>query len=140
MVLKTFSNKCLVKYDEFVSENDNSKHLCGMVQISQLRLVPPDINNMSWVENDVIEIYESNCWWVGKTIRYLPCETKYVVYFFEIQKKCKLMHHVYDLVKIGCIQTMHVILLGNYTLFTWYVFYFIQVFFSFFLKFGFHHI
>jgi hypothetical protein len=28
IVLKTFSNKCLIKYNEFVSENDNSKHLC----------------------------------------------------------------------------------------------------------------
>lgn len=78
IVLKTFSNKCLVKYDEFVSENDNSKHLCGMVQISQLRLVPLNKNNTSWVENDVIEIYESNCWWVGNIICCLPCETKYV--------------------------------------------------------------
>jgi hypothetical protein len=82
-VSKTFLEKCLVKYDEFVNENDNSKHLCGMVQISQLRLVPLNINNTSWVENDVIEIYESNCWWVGKIIHHLLCETKYVVYFLE---------------------------------------------------------
>ncbi len=37
IVLKTF--------DEFVNENDNSKHLCGMVQISQIKLIPPNINN-----------------------------------------------------------------------------------------------
>jgi len=42
------------------------------------------------------------------------------------------MHHAYSLLKIGCNQTMRVILLGKYTLFAWYVFYFIQVFFFFF--------
>jgi hypothetical protein len=30
-ILKTFSDKCLVRYDEFIIENDNSKHLLGMV-------------------------------------------------------------------------------------------------------------
>jgi hypothetical protein len=34
IVLQTFSKKCLVRYDESVNENDNSKHLCGMVQIT----------------------------------------------------------------------------------------------------------
>jgi hypothetical protein len=80
-ILKTFLEKSLIRYDEFVKENDNSKHLCGMVQISQIKLVPLSINNTSWVENNVVELYESDCWWVGKIICHLPCETKYVVYF-----------------------------------------------------------
>jgi hypothetical protein len=67
-----FSEKCLVS-TIFVNENDNSKHLCGMVQISQIKLVPPNMNN-------VVEVYESDCWWVGKIICHLPCETKYVPY------------------------------------------------------------
>jgi hypothetical protein len=71
----------LVRYDEFFNENDNSKHLCGMVQISQIKLIPPNINNTSWVENNVVEVYESNCWWVGKIICHLPCETKKFVCF-----------------------------------------------------------
>ncbi len=79
----------MAKYNEFVNENDNSKHLCGMVQISQLKLIPPNINT-SWVENDVIEIYESNYWWVGKIIHYLPCETKYVIYFLENSKEMQV--------------------------------------------------
>jgi hypothetical protein len=48
IVLKTFLEKCLVRYDEYLNEDDNSKHLCGMVQISQLTLVPPNINNMHY--------------------------------------------------------------------------------------------
>jgi hypothetical protein len=80
IVLKTFSKKFLVRYNEFVNENDNSKHLCGMVQISQIKLIPPNINNMSWVENNVVEVYDFDCWWVGKIICHLPYETKYVVY------------------------------------------------------------
>jgi hypothetical protein len=35
IILKRFSKKHFVKYDEFINENDNSKHLHEMVQISQ---------------------------------------------------------------------------------------------------------
>jgi hypothetical protein len=52
-----------------------------MLQISQLKLIPPNINNTSRVENDDVDVYEFDYWWVGKIIHYLPCETKYVVYF-----------------------------------------------------------
>ncbi len=88
IVLKTFSDKCLVRYDEFVNENDNSKHLCGMVQISQIKLIPPNINNTSWVENNVVEVYESNCWWVWKIICHLACATKKFVCFRKNASWC----------------------------------------------------
>jgi len=52
-----------------------------MVQISKIKLVPPNVNNTSWVENNVVEVYEFDCWWVGKIICHLSCETKYVIYF-----------------------------------------------------------
>ncbi len=47
---------------------------------SQIKLIPPNINNTSWVENNVVEVYEFDCWWVGKIICHLPCEIKYVIY------------------------------------------------------------
>ncbi len=81
IILKRFLEKCFIRYDEFVNENDNSKHLLEMVQISQLQPIPPNINKKSWVKNDVIEVYESDCWWVGKIIKYLLRENKYVVDF-----------------------------------------------------------
>ncbi|KAH9557496.1 hypothetical protein CY35_07G087100 [Sphagnum magellanicum] len=81
--LKRFLEKCFMIYDEFVNENENSKHSHEMVQISQLQPILPNINNKSWVNNDVVEVYEFNCWWVEKIIQPLPCETKYVVYFLE---------------------------------------------------------
>jgi hypothetical protein len=49
--------------------------------------VPPNVNNMSWVENDDVEVYEFDCMWVGKIIHHLPCETKYVVYFPKSPKE-----------------------------------------------------
>ncbi len=51
--------------------------------ISQLKPVPPNINNTSWVDNDVSEVHESDCWQVGRIICRIPCETKHVVYFLE---------------------------------------------------------
>jgi hypothetical protein len=36
IVLKRFSERCFVSYDEFINENDNSKYFHEMVQISQL--------------------------------------------------------------------------------------------------------
>jgi hypothetical protein len=79
-----------VRYDEFVNENENSKHLHEMVQISQLQPKFPNINNKSWVNNDAIEVYEFDCWWVGKIIQCLPCETKYVIYFLESSQEKKI--------------------------------------------------
>ncbi len=35
-LLKRFLEKYFMRYDEFVNENENSKHLHEMVQISQL--------------------------------------------------------------------------------------------------------
>jgi hypothetical protein len=81
-LLKKKLEKCFMRYDEFVNENDNSKHLHEMVQISQLQLILPN-KNKSCVNNDVVEVYEFNCWWVGKIIWCLPCETKYFLYFLE---------------------------------------------------------
>jgi len=45
---------------------------------------------MSWVENDFVEVYESDSWWVEKIICRLPCETKYVVYFPESSKEMQV--------------------------------------------------
>jgi hypothetical protein len=99
----------------------------------------PNINK-SWVTNDVVEVYEFDCWWVGKIICRLPCETKYVIYFLESSQEMQIdasCAHV--LVKIGCNQTMHVILFGNCTLLAWYALYFIQLL-SFFLKIDFERV
>jgi hypothetical protein len=69
-------------------------------------------------------------------------ERQYTIYLVKqnmlyislnVQKKCKLMHHVYSIIKIGCNETMRAILLGDYILFAWYVFYFIQILFFLFL-------
>jgi hypothetical protein len=60
------------------------------VEISQLKPIPLNINNTSWVDNDVVEVYEYDYWWVGNIICHLPCATKYVVYFPESSKEMQV--------------------------------------------------
>ncbi|CAM6027129.1 unnamed protein product [Sphagnum balticum] len=73
----------------------------------------------SWDENDVVEVYEYDSWWVGKIIRHLPCETKYVVYFLKSSKEMQFDASMSIRSHQDWVQSMmHTILLGNYTLFT----------------------
>ncbi|XP_068660305.1 DUF724 domain-containing protein 8-like [Aristolochia californica] len=72
-----------VEYDELVEEDDESKPLREVVDLSSVRPCPPPVGaNRKFAVHDKVEAFLNDGWWVGEVARVVD-EARYIVKFVD---------------------------------------------------------
>ncbi|XVF80863.1 hypothetical protein PTKIN_Ptkin15bG0109800 [Pterospermum kingtungense] len=85
-ILSANGDNYIVRYKQLMDQK--GKQVVEKVQGKDVRPLPPSINGKSWAVGDIVEVFDIQCWRVGKVAKVLNNDNRFVIKFFgSIQLK-----------------------------------------------------
>ena len=85
-ILSADGDNYIVRYKLFMDHE--GKQVVEKVQEKDVRPLPPSVNGKSWAIGDIAEVFDIQCWRVGKVAKVLKNNNRFVIKFFgSIQLK-----------------------------------------------------
>ncbi|XWS46895.1 hypothetical protein CRYUN_Cryun14cG0107300 [Craigia yunnanensis] len=85
-ILSADGDNYIVRYKLLMDHE--GKQVVKKVQGKDVRPLPPSVNGKSWAVGDIVEVFDIQCWRVGKVAKVLKNNNRFVIKFFgSIQLK-----------------------------------------------------
>lgn len=85
-ILSADGDNYIVRYKLVIDQK--GKLVVEKVQGKDVRPLPPSVNDKIWAVGDVVEVFDTRCWRVGKVVMVLKNDNRFVIKFFgSIQLK-----------------------------------------------------